>query len=115
MKGSIMKYSSVMIITIAVVFSSGFFKKGEDGSYSVDTASIEKQVNDAKTKAAVEADKLAAKAESTKTEMIEKAQKAAEKYNVKEEEILADLGKKHGRAESQSGRNGQSKSGRLSQ
>lgn len=93
MKGSIMKYLSVMMIATAFVFSSGFFKKGEDGSYSVDSAAVEKTTADAKAMASAEADKLAEKAEATKEEMIAKAKKAAEKYNVKEEEVLGDLGK----------------------
>ena len=88
-----MKKTSILILSVAFVCGSGFFKKDKDGNYAVDTASIEKQAGDVKAQAAVEADKLAKKAEASAAKMQEQVKKAAEKYNVKEEEILADLGK----------------------
>ena len=87
-----MKKTSILILTVAFVCGSGFFKKDKDGNYAVDTAGIEKQANEVKAQAAVEADKLAKKAETSAAEMQENIKKATEKYLVKEKEVLADLG-----------------------
>lgn len=83
----------VILLSAAFVFGSGFFKKSEDGSYSIDTSAAEKQANEAIDKANTEADKYAKKAEDLSASAIEKIKTAAAEINVPKEEILADLDK----------------------
>lgn len=86
-----MKRFGIILIASAFVFSSGFFKKSEDGSYSIDTTSIEKKTTDAiETKATAEAEKMAA---TSTSEMVAAAKKAVAQYDITDEEILADLAK----------------------
>lgn len=93
MKGSIMKKLGLIIVTTAFVCGSGFFNKGEDGSYSVDTSAVEKQASDATAAATAEADKLKKKADGMSEAANIKIKEAAAKINVPKEEIIADLSK----------------------
>jgi cell division septum initiation protein DivIVA len=88
-----MKKFGILLIATAFVCSSGFFKKGKDGSYSVDTAAAEKKANEVAAQASAEADKMTQQA-STMSEVADiKIKEAAAKMNVPKEEILADLEK----------------------
>lgn len=72
----------ITLLAIAFISGSGFLKKNEDGSTSLDTASL--------TKAAADA---TAQTESMSQQAMEKIKAAAAKIEVKPEEILADLAK----------------------
>lgn len=86
-----MKKLGLLIVAAAFVFGSGFLKKNADGSTSLDTASLQKQADDATAKAQAEMDKAAKQAEAAKQKAIAETKKAAEKINVKAEDIKADL------------------------
>ncbi len=77
-----MKKIGLVIITAAFVFSSGFFKKNEDGSYAADTAGLTKAANEMKAEAGALSEKT-----------IEAAKKKAAAMKVPSEEIIADLSK----------------------
>jgi hypothetical protein len=77
-----MKKLSILILAGAFVFGSGFFKKGEDGSYSVDTSGIEKKASDAAAAASTKADDLSKQAEEISAKAIEKIKTEAAKINV---------------------------------
>jgi predicted nucleic acid-binding Zn-ribbon protein len=88
-----MKKIGFIIMATAFICGSGFFKKSEDGSYSVDTSAVEKQAADAAASASAQADKLTAKASDMATGATEQIKEAAAKYKVSKEEIMADLSK----------------------
>ncbi len=88
-----MKKLGLLMIATAFVFGSGFLKKGEDGSFSLDTAAAEKQANEAAATASAEVDKIAGQAGAMTDAAIAKIKEAAAKIDVPKEEILADLGK----------------------
>lgn len=81
------------VVAAAFVFSSGFMKKGEDGSFSLDTAAVEKKATEVSAQASAEADKLAGQAADAAASAMEQIKAAAAKYSVSEEEIMADLSK----------------------
>jgi len=86
-----MKKLGLLILATAFVFGTGFLKKNEDGSTSLDTASLQKQADKATAKAQDEMEKAATQAEAAKQKAIEETKKAVEKINVKAEDIKADL------------------------
>jgi uncharacterized coiled-coil DUF342 family protein len=88
-----MKKIGLIIMATAFVCGSGFFKKSEDGSYSVDTSAIEKQASNATASATAQASKLTAAASDMTAGATEQIKEAAAKYNVSKEEIMADLSK----------------------
>ncbi|MEN7973545.1 MAG: hypothetical protein ABFR47_06885 [Verrucomicrobiota bacterium] len=77
-----MKRIGLVLFAAAFVFGSGFLKQNEDGSLSADTSGLIKK-----------ADETAKQAEAMATNAVEQAKKVAESYNVKKEEIIADLEK----------------------
>ena len=93
MKGNLMNKSGLILAAAAFICCSGFFKKSDDGSYSVDTSGIEKQANDAAASANAEIDKASKQAEEYSAKAIEKIKSEAAKLDVPKEEILADLKK----------------------
>ncbi|MDF7807688.1 hypothetical protein P4E94_09590 [Pontiellaceae bacterium B12219] len=88
-----MKKFGCIIMATAFICSSGFFKKSEDGSYSVDTSAVEKKAADAAASASAQADKLTAAASDMTAGATEQIKEAAAKYKVSKEEIMADLEK----------------------
>lgn len=88
-----MKKFGIVLMAAAFVCSSGFLKKSEDGSYSVDTSGIEKQANDVAVAASAKADEMTKQAEDLSAKAIEKIKEQAAKLTVSKEEVLADLQK----------------------
>jgi predicted nucleic acid-binding Zn-ribbon protein len=88
-----MKKAGMILIAAAFVCSSGFFKKSEDGSYSLDTEAAEKKASEASAAASAEVDKASKAAEEAANQAIEKIKAEAAKINVSKEEIMADLEK----------------------
>jgi hypothetical protein len=88
-----MKKIGFIIMATAFICGSGFLKKSEDGSYSVDTSGVEKQAADAAASASAQADKLSAKASGMSAGATEQIKAAAAKLSVSKEEIMADLKK----------------------
>ncbi|QBG49188.1 hypothetical protein EGM51_17955 [Verrucomicrobia bacterium S94] len=88
-----MKNLGIVLMAAAFICSSGFLKKGEDGSYSVDTSGIEKKANEAAAAASAKADEVTKQAETLSTKAVEKIKEQAAKLSVSKEEVLADLQK----------------------
>lgn len=81
-----MKRIGLLIVAAAFVFSSGFLKKNADGTFSADTAALEKKANELAAQASEKGGQVAKDA-------MEKMKKAAAKYTVNEDEIMGDLSK----------------------
>ena len=88
-----MKKVGLILMTTAFICGSGFFKKSEDGSYSVDTSAVEKQANDAAAAASTKADELSKQAGDMSAAAIEKIKEQAAKFTVPKDEVVADLSK----------------------
>ncbi|MDF7800844.1 hypothetical protein P4C99_15320 [Pontiellaceae bacterium B1224] len=88
-----MKKIGLTIVMTAFLCSSGFFKKGEDGSYSVDTSAVEKKATDAAAVASAKADELSKQAGDLSSAAIEKIKEQAAKFTVPKDEVVTDLSK----------------------
>ena len=88
-----MKKTGLILMAVACICSCGFFKKGKDGSYSIDTSEIDKQASNVTATANAEIDKASKKSEEYKAKTIAKIKAEAEKVAVSKEEVLAELEK----------------------
>ncbi len=88
-----MKNLGIILMATAFICSSGFLKKGEDGSLSVDTSSLEKKADEATAAANGKIEQVTQAAGELSANALDKIKAEAAKLNVSKEEVLADLGK----------------------